>query len=84
VPPEELKHVKQKMRGFFVLDHQKSSDQANYLGLYEMQGLGYHYDVEYPVKVSKVTAEDIQRVGNKYLTYRATGIVGPFNESVIS
>lgn len=84
VPEEELAHVKQKMKGFFVLDHQKTSDQANYLGLYEMQGLGYHYDVEYPVRIYKVSSEDVQRVANTYLTNRATSIIGPFNESVIS
>ncbi len=87
VPEEELNHVKQKMRGFFLLDHQKSSDQANYLGLYEMQGLGYHYDVEYPERISKVTPEDVQRVAVQYLTNPATAIVGPFSvteETVIS
>lgn len=80
VPAEELAVVKQKIRGFFALDHQRTIDQANYLGLYEMQGLGYTYDVEYPDKIDNVTAQDVQRVANMYLTVPVTAVVGPFEE----
>ncbi|MEM3154537.1 MAG: pitrilysin family protein [Candidatus Woesearchaeota archaeon] len=82
VPEEELKLVKQKIRGFFLLDHQRTADQANYLGLYEMQGLGYHYDVEYPDRISAVTAPEVQYVATKYFNNPATAVVGPFEEVI--
>jgi len=82
VPEEEMNLVKQKLRGFFFLDHQRTADQANYLGLYEMQGYGYHYDVEYPDKLEKVTAPEVKYVANKYFNNPAIAIVGPFEELI--
>ncbi len=82
VPEEELQLVKQKMRGFFFLDHQKTIDQANYLGLYEMQGLGYQYDKQYPDKLDQVTAPEVKYVANTYYNNPATAIVGPFEEAI--
>ena len=79
VSEEELNQVKQKTRGFFLLDHQRSKDQANYLGFYELQGLGYRHDKAYPDLISQVSAEDVQRVAKKYLTKPATAVVGPFS-----
>lgn len=79
----ELNTVKQKMRGFFFLDHQTSKDQANYLGFYEMQGLGYYYDVDYPRRLLDVTSADVKYAANKYLNNPATAIVGPFEEARI-
>jgi len=83
VSEDELTLVKQKLKGFFALDHQKTSDQANYLALYEMQGLGYQYDVNYPHLLDKVTPSDIFTVANKYFNNPATAIVGPFNQTAI-
>jgi len=83
VPEDELDIVKQKMRGFFFLDHQRSRDQANYLAFYELQGLGYHFDVEYPGELSQVTPGDVQYAASKYLNNPATAIVGPFEEAKI-
>ncbi len=82
VPEDELRQVKQKIRGFFFLDHQRTADQANYLGLYEMQGYGYHYDVEYPDRINKVTAPDVKYVANKYFNNPVIVIVGPFEETI--
>ncbi len=82
VPEDELRQVKQKMRGFFFLDHQKTIDQANYLGLYEMQGYGYHFDVDYPDKLDKVSSSDVKYVANKYFNNPAIAIVGPFEETI--
>ncbi len=82
VTEEEMRLVKQKLRGFFFLDHQRTADQANYLGLYEMQGYGYHYDVEYPDRIDKVTAPDVKYVANQYFNNPAIAIVGPFEETI--
>lgn len=83
VSEDELQLVKQKMRGFFFLDHQRTIDQANYLALYEMQGLGYHYDIDYPDMLTRVTPPEIKYVANKYFNNPATAIVGPFEEAKI-
>ncbi len=83
VPEDEMQLVKQKMRGFFFLDHQRTIDQANYLGLYEMQGYGYHYDVDYPDKLSAVTAPEVKYVANKYFNNPVIAIVGPFEQATI-
>ena len=80
VPADELAVVKQKIRGFFALDHQRTTDQANYLGLYEMQGVSYTYDVTYPDKIDAVTAQDVQRVAQMYMNVPVTAVVGPFEE----
>lgn len=78
VPENEMKLVKQKLRGFFFLDHQRTTDQANYLALYETQGYGYHYDVEYPDKLDKVTAPEVKYAANTYFNNPVIAIVGPF------
>ncbi|MBI4146794.1 insulinase family protein [Candidatus Woesearchaeota archaeon] len=78
VTEEELNIVKQKVKGFFFLDHQKTTDQANYLGLYEMQGLGYHYDKEYPDKIGAVSSEEVQTVANQYFVNPVIAVLGPF------
>ncbi len=83
VPEEEIKIVKQKLKGFFFLDHQRTIDQANYLGLYEMQGYGYHYDVEYPDRLYEVTAPDVKYVANTYFNNPVIAIVGPFEQAKI-
>lgn len=82
VTEEEMQLVKQKIRGFFFLDHQRTTDQANYLGFYEMQGYGYHYDVEYPDRLDEVTAQEVKYVANKYFNNPATAIVGPFEDVI--
>lgn len=83
VPKEEMDLVKQKIRGFFYLDHQRTADQANYLAFYEMQGLGYEWDINYPDELDKVTAGDVQYVANKYFVNPQTAVVGPFEEDLI-
>ncbi len=82
VPEEEMKLVQQKIRGFFFLDHQRTTDQANYLGIYEMQGYGYHYDIEYPDRLAQVTAQEVKYVANKYFNNPAVAIVGPFEDVI--
>ncbi|MBW2970263.1 insulinase family protein [Candidatus Woesearchaeota archaeon] len=83
VPEDEMTVVKQKIKGFFFLDHQKTIDQANYLGLYEMQGYGYEYDVEYPEKLAQVTPQEVKYVANTYFNNPATAITGPFEQAKI-
>ncbi|PIN74563.1 hypothetical protein COV18_06740 [Candidatus Woesearchaeota archaeon CG10_big_fil_rev_8_21_14_0_10_37_12] len=80
VSEEELAMVKQKLKGFYFLDHQKTKDQANYLALYEIQGLGYEHDINYPKLIDEVTSAEVQYVANKYFVNPAIAIAGPFEE----
>jgi predicted Zn-dependent peptidase len=82
VSEEELNNVKNKMEGWYWLDHQKSSDQANYLALFEAQSVGYKHDLEYMNKLKAVQPEDVQRVAKLYLINPQTGIVGPFETGI--
>jgi len=82
VGADELSHVKNKMQGFFLLDHQKSNDQANYLVLYESSGLGYRHDETYVDKVRNVSAADVQRVARTYFKKPTTVVVGPFSDTI--
>lgn len=82
ISEQELTHVKNKMEGFFILDHQRSEDQANYLAFYEMQGLGYEHDSRYIPEIRATTAEEIQRVANEYLNNPTVTVVGPFEEAI--
>ena len=83
VPEQELNEVKEKMKGYFLQDHQRSMEHANYLGFYEVQGKGYAYDTEYIEDIDSVTAEGVQMVAQEYLTVPAIALVGPFEEAQI-
>ncbi|MGQ9629893.1 MAG: M16 family metallopeptidase [bacterium] len=73
----ELLDAKNKIIGQFALDHESNQRQAWYLGWYENMGMGYEYDMRYIDDVSKVTAEDIRRVANRYFTHYALAIIQP-------
>lgn len=62
ISEQELTEAKDKLIGNFALEHETPAQQAFYLGLYEILGMGYQYDTQYPDLVRKVTSADIQRV----------------------
>jgi zinc protease len=68
VPEKELQEAKSKLIGSFALSHDTNVQQAYYLGIYETLGAGYQFDREFPKLVEQVTAADIQRVAQKYLS----------------
>lgn len=65
---DELQDAKDKLTGNFALAHETNASQAQYLGMYEMLGVGYEYDKQYPKLIQQVTPEDIQRVAKKYFS----------------
>ncbi len=77
VSEEELAIAKKSLVGDFELDHESNERQAFYLAWYEAIGLGYGYDARYPLEVERVTAEDMQRVAQKYLSKPVIARVGP-------
>jgi len=78
VTSEELQDAKDKLAGGFALAHETNGSQAFYLGLYEMMGVGYQYDMTYPKLIQEVTVNDIQRVAQKYFSQPSiTSVVKP-------
>jgi zinc protease len=54
--------------GHWLRYHQTAVNQAHYLTLYEFLGMGYGFDSAYPDKLRKVTAADVQRAAQRYVS----------------
>lgn len=68
VDEDELQRTKNYITGRVIMDHQRNSRQAWYLGWYELVGKGYQYDAQYTADIEAVTVEDVYRMANKYFT----------------
>jgi len=79
VADEELGRAKGSIIGGYQIGLQEVSAQAAVMANDELYGLGYGFDLEFPVKIEAVTTDDVLRVAQKYLTLDAYGIsvVGP-------
>jgi predicted Zn-dependent peptidase len=66
--PEEITLSKSYLRGMYIMGLESNTGQAAQNGHYEILGLGYEFADAYIRNVEKVSAEDIQRVADKYLT----------------
>lgn len=64
---EEILLSKNYLRGMYVMGLESNAGQAAHYGQYEILGLGYNFGDRYVPGISKVTAEDVVRVGEKYL-----------------
>lgn len=65
---KQFEEAKRFYLGNFDLSHQTAEDQAGFLGAYEIRGIGYRYDTEFPKQIEKVTLADVNRVAKKYLS----------------
>jgi predicted Zn-dependent peptidase len=68
VTAEELQTSINSYWGHWLRYHQTAVNQAHYLTLYEFLGVGYGFDLAYPDKLRKVTAADVQRTAQRYLS----------------
>lgn len=73
----EIKGAKNKLLGQYALGKQTNSEIAQILGWYESLGLGIEFDTLFPTKIAQVSAEEIQKVVNAYLTKPYISVVGP-------
>lgn len=64
---KQFTDAKRYYLGNFDLNHQTAEDRAGFLGNYEIRGLGYKFDKEFPKMIDRVTLEDVNRVAKKYL-----------------
>lgn len=78
VAAEELADAKRNMLGRRSVFLETAHQQANYIGANYTQGRSLEEIAQVPEQIEAVTAADIQRVAQKYLTQPATiSIVGP-------
>ncbi len=68
VTEEELQTSINSYWGHWLRYHQTAVNQAHYLTLYEFLGVGYGFDSAYPDKLRKMTAADVQRTAQQYLS----------------
>jgi len=77
VSDEELRVGKAYLLGNLAMDRRTNARQAWYLAAYEESGVGYEFLDRYVVAVRAVTAADVQRVAQRYLSLLRTVIVQP-------
>lgn len=63
----ELERAKRYLIGTYALKHQRLSERAFYLAWYELLGLGWRFDGQYPHLIEAVTLRDVERVARKCL-----------------
>lgn len=73
----ELSAAKNKLLGQYALGKQTNGEIAHLFGWYETLGLGLPFDSDFQEQVSRVTAEDAQRVAQTYLQSPYLSLVGP-------
>jgi predicted Zn-dependent peptidase len=77
VSDDELRVAKAYLLGNLSMDRRTNARQAWYLASLEVQGVGYEYLDRYTASVRAVTADDIQRAAQRYLTVLRTVVVEP-------
>ena len=65
VSEKELEAAKSNHLGKRAFFHETNSQQAHYLGYYDILGLGPDYDEKIPEQIKKVTSQDIRDMANK-------------------
>ena len=68
VTDEELRISKIYIKGTFIMGQEGNSSQAALLARYESMGLGHDYVQRYPALIDRVTADDVLRVAQTYLS----------------
>lgn len=63
----ELDDAKRRLIGAYLLEHETNKGRALNLGLAELIGGGYQYDLQTVERIRRVTADDVLRVAHSYL-----------------
>jgi predicted Zn-dependent peptidase len=65
ITEDDLKEVKRKIKGRYLLDHQTNLQQAWYLGFWEIMGMGYEYDQQYIKDLENISLSNMRYVAKK-------------------
>lgn len=68
VSEEELQGGKNNIMGKRQFLLETNIQQASIMGMYEMSGVGFDYEMTYQKLIWETTAEDIKRIANEYFT----------------
>ncbi len=71
VSEEELEGARTNYLGKRAFWHETNSQQAYYLGYYDIMGIGAEFDSVIEEKIKNVTSEDIKRVANRYFSQKS-------------
>lgn len=74
---KDIEIAKNKIVGDFLLDHQTRLRQAWYLGFYEVMGLGWRMDEEFPRRVRNVSLEQVNYALKRYIDEYHCVVVEP-------
>jgi len=77
ISDEELRVAKEFLLGRLAMDRRTNARQAWYLAAYEQAGVGQEFLDRFTARVRAVTAADLQRVAQRYLSPRRTVVVQP-------
>lgn len=77
VGEEEVNVAKAYLLGNLAMDRRTNARQAWYLSAYEIAGVGHEFLELYEAKIRAVTAADVQRVAQRYLSAVRTVVVKP-------
>ncbi|HEY3066775.1 MAG TPA: pitrilysin family protein [Methylomirabilota bacterium] len=77
VSAEELRRAKGYLLGAYESDRRTNARQAWYLAFYELAGVGLDYPERFRKAVAAVTAEDVRRVANQYLSSLTAVVLRP-------
>jgi zinc protease len=78
---EELERAKKALLGGSMIYHQTHASRAAQLALNDLFGLGYDFDQAYRDRIESVTAADVRKFAQRYLSLdrHALAILGPLN-----
>ncbi len=74
---EDVEIAKNKIVGDYLLDRQVRQRQAWYMGFYEVMGLGWEMDREFPERIKEVSLDDIKEAVKKYIDEYHCVVVKP-------
>ena len=77
VSDEELHRAKNYLLGRYEMDRRTNERQAWYAGFYTVEGVGLEYPARYRRAVEAVSAADVLRVAQTYLTNLTTVVLEP-------
>ncbi len=74
---KDIEIAKNKIVGDFLLDHQTRLRQAWYLGFYEVMGLGWRMDEEFPRRIRDVSLGQVNEALKRYIDEYHCVVVEP-------